>query len=221
MGTAWKELADNATARSRIYALLANVFRAEPSEAFLSELKGPRFSGAFSDLDVDLGEEFSECPESRLREELAIEFTRLFLGPGRHISAHESIFAEVDGDSGGHWGAVTAEVKKFIEATGIEYEPQYDGLPDHISVELEFMGKLADWEADKWMKEDSENAKYCLNIQKKFIEEHLLNWVPAFCRQVIDSADKPFYREMARLTNEFLGFDHNSLDLTPAPATAS
>ncbi len=212
MGPDRKEIADNAAARSKVYALLAAVFRAEPTEVFLRELKGPRFSGAFSDLGVDLGSDFYANSDARNLEALSFEYTRLFLGPGRHISAHESIFAEVDGDSGGHWGAKTVEVKKFVEATGMQYESDFKGLPDHISVELEFMQKLAEWEVGKWSEGDSENAGYCLNVQKKFIEEHLLNWAPKFCSEVIDKADEPFYREMAKVTWDFLEFDHNSID---------
>ncbi len=212
MGPEHKEMVDNATARSQVYAMLAAVFRAEPTEAFLAELRGPQFSGAFSDLGVDLGTEFYAEPDLRLRDALTIEFTRLFLGPGRHISAHESIFAEVDGDSGGHWGAKTVVVKKFIEATGMEYESDYKGLPDHVSVELEFMQKLAEWEAQKWAEGDGELAKNCLSVQKRFAEDHLLNWIPDFCREVIAKADGPFYREMAKVTMDFLAFDHKSID---------
>ncbi len=207
MGTKRNEMADNATTRSQVYALLTIVFRAEPSEAFLKELQGPRFSEALSELGVDLGSEYHAKTKVENCQGLAVEFTRLFLGPGQHISAHESVFAELDGGFGGHWGAQTAEVKKFIEATGMEYASDFNGLPDHISVELEFMQKLAEWELEKWANDDDENAEYCLSVQKKFIEEHLLKWVPQFCSEVIDKADQPFYREMAGITVDFLEFD--------------
>jgi TorA maturation chaperone TorD len=208
MGVARKKMSNTAVARSRVYGLLTTVFRAEPTEAFIRDLHGPQFSGAFSDLGVDLGEAFHTATENEIVEELALEFTRLFLGPGHHISAHESIYAEVDGELGGLWGAKTVEVKRFIEATGLDYESGFTGLPDHISVELEFMRKLSEWEAARWSNNDSENAKYCLRVQKKFIEEHLLEWAPKFCDDVIDKADTPFYREMAKVTRNFLEFDH-------------
>jgi TorA maturation chaperone TorD len=207
-------LSDTAVARSQVYGLLTTVFRAEPSEAFIQDLNGPQFSGAFSDLGIDLGREFRTTPESDVLEELSVEFTRLFLGPGQHISAHESIFAEVDGELGGLWGAKTVEVKKFIETTGLDYESGFTGIPDHISVELEFMRKLSEWEAAKWSDNDSENAKYCLTVQKKFMEEHLLKWAPKFCDVVIDKATMPFYREMAKVTRDFLEFDHKVINQT-------
>ena len=212
MGNARNKMSDMAVARSQVYGLLTTVFRAEPSEVFIRDLKGPRFSGVFADMDIDLGEEFRTATESDIVEELAVEFTRLFLGPGPHISAHESIFTEMDGEVGGLWGARTVAVKKFITTTGLDYESGFTGLPDHISVELEFMRKLSEWEAGKWSDDDSVSANYCLTVQKKFIEEHLLKWAPEFCDEVIDKANMPFYREMAKVTRDFLEFDHKEIN---------
>ena len=100
-GPARTDMADAATARSHIYGLLATVFRAEPSEAFLKEMKDAGSAGVFSDLGIDLGEEFLGRSERELADDLAVEYARLFLGPGEHISPHESVHGEVDG---GDWG---------------------------------------------------------------------------------------------------------------------
>jgi len=211
MGTDWKELANSAKSRSDVYGLLTRVFREEPTEAFINELRGPRLSGAFSDMDVVLGETFHKEPESELVEALVLEFTRLFIGPGPHISAHESVFIEADSGAGGLWGAKTVEVKKFIETTGLEYESGFTGVPDHVSVELEFMQKLTQWEADKWLQEDREGAEYCQSVQHKFLEEHLLCWISQFCDEVISKAEMPFYRAMAELTKSCMEFERQSM----------
>ncbi len=211
MGTDWKELADSAKSRSEIYGLLTAVFREEPTEAFIEELRGPRLSGAFSDLDVDLGEPFYSDPKSDVVEELAVEFTRLFIGPGPHISAHESVFTEMDGGAGDLWGAKTVEVKKFIETTGLDHDPEFPGIPDHISVELEFMQKLTEWEADKWIQKDRKSAEYCLTVQRMFFDQHLLCWVSQFCDAVIAQAEIPFYRTMAELTKSYMEFEQQSI----------
>jgi len=207
MGTNWKELADSAKSRSEVYGLLTAVFREEPTEAFIKELRGPRLSGAFSDMEVELGESFYDDPESEVVDALVLEFTRLFIGPGHHISPHESIYTETDGGAGGLWGATTVAVKKFIETTGLDYEPQFTGLPDHVSVELEFMQKLAEWETNKWIREDHKSAEYCLSVQRMFLEQHLLCWIPQFCDVVMDQAEIPFYRAMAELTKNYIEFE--------------
>ena len=204
--------ADTAIARSQVYGLLASVFRAEPDEAFIDELRSPRFAGALALLQADFGSDFAQLSSSELAENLGIEYTRLFIGPGQHISPHESIFAEVDGEAGGLYGAITVEVRKFIEATGLVYDDAFTGLPDHVSVELEFMGRLCEFESEKWARGDDEGARYCLGVQKKFGEEHLFRWIPEFCEQVITRADLPFYSETARITREFLDFDFQTLE---------
>ena len=200
-------MAEMATARSRTYGLLASIFRAEPNEALLEELRGPRFAGALASLEADLGEDFDNLPGKDLCQRLGIEFTRLFMGPGTHVSPHESVFVEADGEAGGLYGAKTVEVRKFIETTGLSYDSKFTGLPDHISVELEFMGKLADFESEKWSNDDADGARYCLSVQKLFAENHLLEWIPHFSEKVAANADLPFYREMARITDKFIDYD--------------
>ncbi len=204
--------ADTANARSQMYGILASIFRAEPDSTFVRDLRAPRFAGALDSLEVDFGDDFRQLDDDDLCEDLAIEFTRLFMGPGSHISPHESIFADVDGETGGLYGAKTVEVKKFIETTGLTYDEAFTGLPDHVSVELEFMGKLAAFESQKWASGDDDAARYCLSVQKMFAEKHLLKWIPEFCEQVIAKANLPFYQEMARVTNEFVDFDYESIE---------
>jgi TorA maturation chaperone TorD len=211
MGIDGIKSAESARFRSNIYGLLATVFRQEPSEALITELRDPRLSGVISDLGVDLGEVFYSTPESELRETLGLEFTRLFIGPDSHISAHESVFAEMDSGIGGLWGARTVEVKNFIETTGLDYNPEFTGVPDHVSVELEFMQRLTEWEADKWNQDDRENAEYCQSIQRMFLEQHLSTWLPQFCDVVIKQADIRFYAGLAELTKNYLEFELQSI----------
>ncbi len=207
-----EKMAGNAKSRSTIYGLLTAVFRKEPSETFINELRDPRMSGVFSEMEVEFGESFYSRPESDLMEDLGVEFTRLFIGPGSHISAHESVFTENESGSGALWGERTVRVKKFIETAGLEYESKFTGIPDHISVELEFMQRLSEWEAEKWEEGDDEGAEYCLTVQKKFVEEHLSQWAPNFCNQVIEAADLPFYGEMSKVTKAFLRMDQQSIN---------
>lgn len=210
MGTEWKELAENANFRGNIYGLLATVFRQEPGGALIRELRDPPLRGIFSDLGVDLGELFFTTPENQLVEILAQEFTRLFIGPSSHISAHESIFAEMDNGVSALWGESTVAVKSFIEATGLDYNPEFNGVPDHVSVELEFMQRMTEWEADKWRQQDRENAEYCLKVQRMFLDQHLSIWLPQFCDVVIKQADIRFYAGVAELTKNFLEFEQDS-----------
>jgi TorA maturation chaperone TorD len=206
-------MTDTAKQRSTVYGLLAATFRCEPTAAFIRQVKDPEFQGALSSSGIELEEDFFNQPEDELVESLAVEFTRLFLGPGKHISPHESVHHErEDGDWGRLWGKSTVEIKKFIETTGLEYTSVYPGLPDHISVELEFMQKLAERESTAWKENDNKGALYCLKIEKKFIEEHLSKWCPDFCDKVTSEAATSFYREMAKLTKWFIELETKEID---------
>lgn len=211
MGTNWNESADSAKFRSNIYGLLAAIFRKEPTEELIKELRDPRMAGVFQDLGVDLGEVLKDIPEHEVVETLSIEFTRLFIGPADHISAHESIFTQLDGGVSALWGTTTVAVKSFIETAGLDYKSEFTGIPDHISVELEFMHKLAQWEAEKWVLKDPKSAEYCQSIQRMFLEQHLSCWLPNFCQEVMNKTSMPFYRNMAELTQNFLQFEHQSI----------
>ena len=199
--------------RGNIYGLLAAVYRQEITSELLQQIKDPGFLGVCSDLGLELPGEFFERPEDALLEDLAVEYAGLFIGPGGHISPHESVHHErLDQSEGQLWGESTVNVKKFIEWTGLQYTPEYTGLPDHISVELEFMETVIRQEEQSWEKGDREGIINCLKMEKRFIEEHLIRWIPAFCEKVLSEAELPFYREMAALTKNFIEFEAEEID---------
>ncbi len=194
--------------RSNIYGLLATIYGQEITSDLLGQIKAPQFLGALSVLEIEGIDGLMQKPEAELLEDLAVEYTRLFLGPGKHISPHESVHHQrEDGQWGKLWGKSTVEVKKFIEATGLSYTDDYKGLPDHISVEFEFMQQLILAEEQAWMDEDRDKAVACRQVEKKFIEEHLINWIPNFCEKVVQEAELPFYKAVATLTRSFIEFE--------------
>ena len=199
--------------RSTIYGFLAAIYRQEVSSDLLQQIKDPRFLGVFNQLGIELNNGFFEKPEKELLDALAMEYARLFLGPGKHISPHESVHHKRDdGQWGQLWGASTAEVKKIIESAGLEYKTEYTGIPDHISVELEFMQQVVIREEQAWQENDRETARLCQENEKEFVDQHLSGWIPDFCEKVVTEADLPFYREMAKLTRTFIEFEKQELN---------
>ncbi len=141
--TELKDLAETSQERSNVYGLLAVIYRTELKSDLLKQITEPPVLQALSDLGVQFENDFLQKAGDDLLEDLAVEYARLFIGPGKHISPHESVHHQRDdGQSGLLWGMSTVEVKKFIESTGLEYKSDYQGLPYHISVELEFMREL-------------------------------------------------------------------------------
>jgi TorA maturation chaperone TorD len=208
MAPARNDMAETAASRSNVYGFLAAAFRAEPSAAFLAQLKSPGFAAVLQSLDLSLGDEFHDTPAEKLIEDLTIEYTRLFIGPGPHISPHESMNIEFSNPKDAAlWGPQTVKVKKFIEAAGLEYEASFPGMPDHLSAELEFMQRLATKEAEAWADQDEEVAANILGIEERFFDEHLSQWVSRFCDKVIEMSEHPFYLGFAEMLKAFLEFE--------------
>jgi TorA maturation chaperone TorD len=200
--------------RSSVYGFLARVYQKELTPELLEHLRSPRFVGALEELGLQLGDEFTSAAPEELLEDLAVEYTGLFLGPGGHVSPHESVH-RVGGkptDVGVLWGAATVEVKKFVESLGLKYREDAHNIPDHISHEMELMQKVVERECEAWKKEDTGKALYCLKVEKMFLEGHLVKWIPAFTKKIIDLAERRFYREIAEVTRGFIEFEAENID---------
>jgi TorA maturation chaperone TorD len=205
-----ESLGQKTVERSNVYGFLAAIYGAEPTADLLGQIKDPPFLQALSAAGVALDEDFLSLPEEQLLSHLSLEYTRLFIGPGKHISPHESVHTPGDGES--LWGKSTAAVKQLIESVGIEFRPDYHGLPDHISVELEFMQKVTKAEAEAWQRGDYAGAAKWLRLEQEFVDSHLAIWIPAFCENVVGQTELSFYSEMAKLTREFIETEKEQIE---------
>jgi TorA maturation chaperone TorD len=204
-----ERMAETARQRSQLYGFLAALYRHEPTADFLHQLRQPAFSKALSDAGCHLESDVFDRPEDELAEELAVEFTGLFIGPGKHVSPHESVHRDTGG--GQLWSEATGEVMSFINRCGFAFSPEYLGLPDHISVEMEFMEALVAREAGAWGQNDPGKATQFLKLEKDFIDNHLGRWIPRFCRQVMALADQSFYGKIADLTAAFVESENKDM----------
>ncbi len=203
-----QQRAETAAQRSRVYGLLAALYRREVNAELLALLKEPRLAGLLGELGIGWERVLSDQPAEAILEDLATEYARLFLGPGKHISPHESVQrTDGEGGNGQLWGEATVEVKRLIEGVGLRYDEGYNGLPDHISVELEFMEALTRREEEAWAEGDEKTAASCRELQRKFLADHVLRWVPRFCEKVREAATNMFYRDLANMTERFMDFE--------------
>ncbi len=51
-----------------------------------------------------------------------------------------------------------------------------------------------------------------LEFQKKFIDDHLSQWIPTFCAKMARESNDSFYGQMAKLTREFIEFDKKQVN---------
>ena len=202
-------LARTAIEVSNLYGFLAAVFREEVSEHFLAQLRSLKLRKTLKDAGITLDDNPLRGPDQEVLRDLAVEFAALFLGPGEHISPHESVHLPQGGNL---WGPETVTVRKFVNALGFEYDQGFSGMPDHISVELELMAELTRRESAAWKQGDADGAANSLAYQCQFMAEHLAKWVPTFSSEVMKVAGLSFYRDMARLTVDFLESEQTDLE---------
>ncbi len=116
--------------------------------------------------------------------EISDDFTRLFSYPEGKLPPIESFFLTLETTSSAD------EVAGFYAGSGLAIDAAFELIPDHLYLEFLFMSYLV------------ENNRYELQI--KFLEEHLMNWIPYYCDELAKEAKTLFYREIAEITRDFL-----------------
>ncbi|ADC65408.1 cytoplasmic chaperone TorD family protein [Ferroglobus placidus DSM 10642] len=197
--------------RSKVYWLLSDFYLKKPDKKFLKELKQklPENVEEFSDA-IELIKSSLDDDLDDLSERLAVEFTRLFRGIKKGYSPpppYESVYRGEERVM----GETTLAVMKFYSEAGFGIIEEEEGPQDYIGVELKFMSLLCYKEMEAWGK-DSEKAREFLELEMRFLREHILQWVPKFCQVVEAESKEPFYVGVARLTKRFVELDAENLE---------
>ena len=204
-------MAEQAEERSALYRLLATLFRSQPDLKTLRTLRSPELREALGEAGMTLPESFLEAEIEPLANELAVAFTDLFLLPGSLISPHESV--QIKGGSGLLRGPETAAVRDYYEHVGFQVNESTPMEPDHISIEIEFLGHLAAAEAVAWAETHSVQALDAMRYQLDFLGRHLGRWVYSFLDRVAVRTENDFYSQWASLTAALLHEQQTQLPL--------
>lgn len=145
--------------------------------------------------------------ESSSLSDLQAEYVRLF-DYRPTCPMFESSYTELEKSNP---GKVKLSVENFYNEFGLDASPASIEPPDHIMLELEFMHFLAFKEGEAFGEGGGEVKKY-LRAQQKFSEDHLLQWVPAFCDRLKENAGLSYYSTLAVLTEGFVLQDSNYID---------
>ena len=189
--------------REDIYGFIAGIFKEELKTEQIKEMIDTGVLNLFVDAGYDIDINFFiNTPRQQIEEELAVEYASLFIGPGKHVPPYESIY--ISDNAGRYWGECTVDMKNWVEHYGLQISKRFESLPDHISIELEFMQKVIEQERLGWEKDDIDTAKRCVEVERTFLNKHIIKWVPEFCEKTIEAASLDFYREIARLTRDFI-----------------
>ncbi len=128
---------------------------------------------------------------------LTLDYTQLFLGLDRTLAApYESVFLSED-----HllFEKQTLAVRVVYEQYDLQ-APEKNRIPDdHLGYELQFVAALCDklvhaWQGGECQTKTSLHTDLC-----QFLDQHLLQWLPAFCDRVDRYGETEFYKGMAQV----------------------
>ena len=99
------------------------------------------------------------------------------------------------------------ELVRFYNYFGLRITPGL--MPDHVTVELEFMHYLAHQEAQAWQSGDDRESY--LRAQRDFLERHLNGWWPLALAATQRQRPQRFYRSLMALVQRFLAAERGHL----------
>ena len=191
-----------------VHEMLAGLFLREPTSAQIEQLgtgeSGKRMSGLGYPVTAGL-----EHLDAAAREEaIAVEYCRLFIGPGPHLSPHEAV---IRGENR-HWGQATVDVSAAYAEAGFELRSEVHEMPDHVGVEFQFMATLLRTELDNRRQRRSVPEKRAREQRRQFLEEHLSRWLPDFAEAVAEASHLAFYRELSRFAADWVQAELDQLN---------
>ncbi len=194
-------------ARVNIYALLSRIL--------LQELELQTFQMIKNDENIleffpTLKEwkELKEVDEVKLLEEyFNPDFVNLSI---LHLIPYETFYTREDQmvETGG--ANPVTDIYSAYEFM-VDYEAARSVSSDHIGIELEFMHHLASAEMKALQEEDLEAVKELQNVQKDFLNKHLLQWAPMYLINMKYEARTPLYFDAADMALEFILSDNEYL----------
>lgn len=139
------------------------------------------------------------------RQVLSADFTRVFLGTvtyeGFSAQPYASLFV---GDGHQLMGAERTAVNKVYRAHAVRLSKGIDLPEDHLAFECEFLSIINQRAVDALRAGEYGRAVDLLKVEKHFLEEHVLNWVPRFYALANKLVETRFYRGLLRVTKGYL-----------------
>jgi TorA maturation chaperone TorD len=134
------------------------------------------------------------------------EYQRLFIGPGPLAAPPwESYYRSKEQLLFEEW---TYQIREQYHRFGLQFIKENNEPDDHLLLELEFMTFLSEACLPETEKE---KIAQLISSQISFLENHLMIWIPYFCKRVIENTNSQLYLGAAMLLEDFLSFDLQSL----------
>jgi len=190
--------------RINMYAFLSRLLIEEIDENLLEKIKNnPDLLELFPNTKEWEGFKTKSTKEL-IDEDLNVDYTTVFI---LNAYPYESVFMN---DEGHINPTPTNPTLQFYLEHGYEIDLNKTRVlsPDHIAVELEFMITLIQEQLKAYSMNDQEGEKKALNLQKEFMENHILQWAPIYLMAARDMSETPFYYDVCQMALDFIMTDY-------------
>lgn len=185
------------TAPSEALSLLSSMYLCKPSRDALESWK-TALSGETSFFLDELKTTINniDMTSDAELEDLLWEYTRLFIGPYKlPCPPWESVYTSpkklMMQDSADQVRVLYAEAGLAVNTDEV--------MPDHIGVEMNFLAILLQRSQSEMGNKDEQMKR-----TEKLLNEHILQWVPQFTRDMENAAETPLFRALARTTRQVI-----------------
>lgn len=149
-----------------------------------------------AELEAYIGQD-----EKETLHEIRREFTRLFMGDKPRIANSEGMWRMGAENRRAVLiiNSYSLEVADFMRQCGVVRAKEYNDCLDYIEAECDFASFLASSPAYL-----EELGKSPLDLLEIFIDEHMKQWIPGFCAEVLEISSVVYYRALSELMSVFL-----------------
>lgn len=202
------------------YDILRRFFVEEPSREYVRQFVQKNMIDLFpfnkDSVEIQQGiaavKEFLETHDvvniERHYQDLHWDYTRMFIGPfSLPTPPWESSYVRQDGLL---FQGTTMEVRKIYEKYGIFVRDFNIEADDHVGMELDFVYLLNEMCLSLCrsnQESDFGKIKELLEEQSRFLQEHLLRFVPQLCEKISTEANTSFYSGLSRILQSYLKID--------------
>ena len=171
--------------RSRVYWFLSDCFLQAPTE-----------------ISSEIWQALQLSANNSEPMELRKEFTRLFRGirdgygpPPPYESLYRPDIFPTD---------ITEAILGYFHSGGLDAAKICGEPPDFLATELRLLSLLAYQEHESSQNGNLEQCQFFSDLQTRFVQNHLLCWVPDYCQILIQESRVDFYSQLATHIATFL-----------------
>jgi len=204
--------------RSAFYRTLSGLYYRTLTQEQIDALSATDFSEFGAD-DPLLTEGFDDIRRylrkrnTGTRQELAVDYTSAFEGTkafkGERAVPYESVYLS---ETGLLNQEPRNEVYRTYKKSAVRLREGVNLPEDHLSFEFEFMAIMSGRAIDLLQGGQTDEAIKNLELQKTFLQDHILSWFKQFADRATLVLKTRFYRGVLKITEGYLALDFETLE---------